>query len=262
MMTRVQHEARWLALAMSCAIVAPALAQQQHTQGGAASQATVSSSTVKGKGDSAEKPADGLLVDQVVAVVNDDLVLESDVELAQRFAAFQPLQDRSKESRDQLVEQLVNRQLILQQAKLQPDSAVSTAEVNAQIAALRKEIPACAQYHCETDAGWQRFVRDRGLTMPELTQMVTQQIQLLKFTEMRFRTGIRIPQSDIQNYYDKTLLPEYARQHAPAPKLDVIADRIQQILLEKQVSSLLNDWLQSLKAQGSVRIMRPGEVQP
>ena len=47
--------------------------------------------------------------------------------------------------------------LILQQAALQPEDAVTDAELDAQLATLRKDIPACKQYHCETDAGWQKY---------------------------------------------------------------------------------------------------------
>ena len=41
-----------------------------------------------------------------------------------------------------------------------------------------------------------------------------------------------------------------------------ISDRIQEILLQQQVGKLLQDWLKSLRAQGTVQIMKPGEVAP
>ena len=34
------------------------------------------------------------------------------------------------------------------------------------------------------------------------------------------------------------------------------------MLLQQQVGALLDDWLKSLRAQGSVRILTPGEVAP
>jgi peptidyl-prolyl cis-trans isomerase SurA len=57
-------------------------------------------------------------------------------------------------------------------------------------------------------------------------------------------------------------LPEYAKQKATAPALADISTRIQEILLQQRVSKLLEDWLQSLRAQGTVQIMKPGEVAP
>jgi hypothetical protein len=204
----------------------------------------------------------GTVIDQVVVVVNGDLVLESDIDEERRFQAFQPFRDDSLAARDKMVERLVDRTLILQQEKMQPQPAIPDAEVTAQLDTLRKEIPACKEYKCETDAGWQKFVSDQGFTMPELMARWRDRMEVLRFIEQRFRMGIRVSPEDIKAYYDKTLLPAYAARKAPPPKLEVISDRIQEILLQQQVGALLEDWLNSLKAQGSVRMMKPGEVEP
>ncbi len=98
--------------------------------------------------------------------------------------------------------------------------------------------------------------------MPQLVQLWQQRMDILKFIELRFRSGVDITPVQIQTYYEKTMLPQYAKAHATPPKLAVLSDRIQEVLLEQQVSSLLSDWLKSLKAQGTVRVMRPGEVEP
>jgi peptidyl-prolyl cis-trans isomerase SurA len=202
----------------------------------------------------------GVLVDQVIAVVNGDLILESDVDEDRRFQAFQPYTNPNAVfSREAAIKRLIDRTLILQQAKLQPDSMVTDAEAQAQLQSLRKEIRACKEDHCETAAGWAKFVSDHGFTMDELTERWKQRMQVLKFIEIRFRSGIEITPAQIKDYYDKTLLPEYAKRDATAPKLAVISDRIQEILLQEQVSSLLADWLKSLKAQGTVRVMAPSE---
>jgi peptidyl-prolyl cis-trans isomerase SurA len=208
-------------------------------------------------------PVHGQLLDQVVAVVNGDLILESDIDEERRFSAFQPFRDQSKPfSRADAIGRLVDRALIQQQAKLQPGEPVTDADVQKQLASLRKDIPACKEYQCSTDAGWEKFVAAQGFTVPELTERWRQRMQVLSFIEMRFKMGQRITPAEIKSYYDKTLLPEYARQKAPAPKLEVISDRIQEILLQQQVSALLVDWLNSLKAQGTVRMAKAGEVEP
>ena len=229
-------------------------------QGHAVVSATGKDASTPAGDSNALPPGPGVLVDQVIAVVNGDLILESDVDENRRLQAFQPFgSPNDRFLREDVVERLIDRALILQQAKLQPDSAVSDAELQAQLQALRKEIPACKQYHCETDAGWAKFVNDQGFTLPQFEQSWRQRMQVLKFIEIRFRSGIDITPAQIKDYYDTKLLPEYARRNAPAPKLAAISDRIQEILLQQQVSSLLADWLKSLKAQGNVRVMAPGE---
>jgi peptidyl-prolyl cis-trans isomerase SurA len=208
-------------------------------------------------------PPVGMVLDQVVAVVNGDLILESDVDEERRFSAFQPFRDQSKPStRNEIIERLIDRTLIMQQSKLQPEAPITTEDVDAQLATLRKNIPACKDFQCTTDAGWQKFVEAQGFTVPELTERWRERMQVLRFIEIRFKMGIRISPQEIKTYYDKTLLPEYARQKAAPPKLEAISDRIQEILLQQQVSALLGDWLNSLKATGSVRMAKPNEVEP
>jgi hypothetical protein len=205
----------------------------------------------------------GVLVDQVIAVVNGDLILESDVDEERRFDAFQPFRDLvGSFSREEAINRLINRTLILQQSKLQPEDKVTLDEAKAQLETMRKDIPACKQYHCETDTGWEKFVQAQGFTLPELEERWRERMEILKFIEIRFRAGVHIEPSEIKAYYDNTLVPDYQKQKAAPPPLDTISDRIQEILLQQRVGSLLADWLTSLKAQGTVRMMKPGEVAP
>ena len=41
------------------------------------------------------------------------------------------------------------------------------------------------------------------------------------------------------------------------PPLDAIAPKIQEVLLQQEVSGLLQDWLKSLRDEGSVQIVDP-----
>ncbi len=205
--------------------------------------------------------SEGTVLDRAVAVVNGDLVLESDVDEEQRFAAFQPLSEPANTfSRARAVERLINRDLILQQLKLQPQAPVSDKEVEEQLLQVRKELPACKVEHCETDAEWQRFVSEHGFTVDEVRERWKQRMEVLRYIEQRFRMGVRISPEEIKSYYDKTLVPLYATRKVKAPKLDEISDRIQEVLLQQQVSSVLSDWLKSLRAQGTVRIMGTDEA--
>ena len=229
----------------------------------AAAQTPVAKTPVVGAGEvrtAAPVSGDGVLVDQVIAVVNGDLILDSDVDEERRFQAFQPLRATGNFSREKAIDRLIDRDLILQQTKVQPADEVTDAEVAEQLLALRQAIPECKQYHCETEAGWTRYVQAQGFTLAQLTERWRQRMEILKFIELRFRMGIRVEPQEIKDYYDKTLLPDYARQKAKAPALAEVSDRIQEILLQERVTSLLEDWLKSLKAQGSVRLIKQGEV--
>lgn len=207
----------------------------------------------------------GTEIDGVVAIVNGSIILESDVDEERRFEGIQPYRGSSAEfSRDRAVQRLIDRTLILQQAKLEADqTAVSQQELDKQIETLRRDIPACRQqYHCDTDEGWQKYLAANGFTVDEFRDRWQKRMELLRLIEVRFRNGISISDDEIKEYYEKTMLPEYARQKVTPPKLETISKRIEEVLLQQRVGSLLRDWLQSLRAQGSVWILRPGEVAP
>jgi len=206
-------------------------------------------------------------LDRVVAIVNGDLILDSDVDQDLRLDALEPYGEsnagRTKvELRTQAIERLINRDLILQQAKLQPDESITDAAVSKELDGLRKNIPECKQYDCATQAGWEKLLASYGFTEAELQQRWRQRMVVLAFIEQRFRMGIKISPDEIQTYYTKTLLPQYAERHVTAPPVEAISDRIQEVLLEQRVTSLLNDWLQSLRAQGSIVLLHPGEDAP
>jgi parvulin-like peptidyl-prolyl isomerase len=205
---------------------------------------------------------EGVEIDRVVAIVNGNLILDSDVDEERRFTELQPFRDRRNDfSRDRAIERLINRDLILQQAKLVPDDPISDADVKKEIDALRKSIPECKNV-CDSDAGWQNFLTKHGFTEETFKARWLARMEVLRFIEERFRMGVRIPDAEIKTYYEKNILPEFAKQHTAAPKLEAISDRIQEILLQQQVSNLLGDWLKSLRAQGSVAVLKQGEVAP
>ena len=229
-------------------------------QGGAYTQAagaTAQADAQPGPGTGTEAT-----LDRVAAMVNGDLILESDLDAEERFTAFQPFSEAQQATREELLNRLIDRTLILQQMALQPEAPISDAEVDEQLAMLRKSIPKCAAYHCETEAGWEKFVADQGFTLEEVRDRWRQRMEVLRFIEERFRMGIRISQAEIDEYYKTTMLPAYQKENAPAPPEATIADRIQEILLQQQVDKLLDDWLATLRAQGSVRILKPGEEAP
>jgi peptidyl-prolyl cis-trans isomerase SurA len=202
----------------------------------------------------------GTEMDRVVAIVNGELILDSDVDQERRFAALLPYGEASRSyNRSEAIERLINRDLILQQSQLQPSDEITMEAASKDLASLRKSIPACKEYHCETKAGWDRFLATQGFSEKGLTNLWRQRMEVLAFIELRFRMGVKVSPAEIQTYYEKTLLPQYAARGATPPPVKAISGRIQEVLLQREVSGLLGDWLNSLRAQGSVVVMHPGE---
>jgi len=203
----------------------------------------------------------GTVLDRVVAVVNGTPILESDLDEEQRFERIQPYTGGGDFPREKALQRIINRSLVFEEARRQQEAIeVSDEELDKQLATLRNDIPACRQFHCETDAGWQKYLSENGFTVAEFRDRWRQRMEVLRFIQMRFQSGVHITDDQIREYYEKTMLPEYHRQNATPPKLEAVSQRIEEVLLQQQVTNLLRDWLASLRAQGTVRIIRQDEV--
>lgn len=200
-----------------------------------------------------------MLVDRVVAVVNNQPILLSDVRSEMRLASLEPRgKDEGAPTEENALEDLISRALIRQQIREEDVQAAAPRpeQVNERLAELRHELPECVHLHCSTEAGWQAFLKEHGLTQAEVEHYLRMRMEILAFIEDRFRQGIRIPQEDVEKYYRETLLPQYSKGEQ-APALATVEPRIEEILLEQRVNELFGAWLDNLRKQGDVEVLDP-----
>jgi hypothetical protein len=200
-----------------------------------------------------------VVLDHVVAVINGSVILQSDVNEEMSYAVLQPFSgDSSRNTPQRALQRLIDRDLILQQMQSAETVTPPTPEeVQQRLIELRGVIPECALYHCQTDAGWQDFLSAKGLTEKEVQAHWSQRMLILSFIQSRFGSGVRITPAEIADYYNKTLVPQFHDKPVKPPPLSAVSSRIEEILLQQRVSSLLLEWLQSLKSEGSVSILDP-----
>ena len=211
---------------------------------------------LSGDAQTAAPAAATLVLDRVVAVVNNRAVLDSDVDEEMRLAVLEPNVTPDKETRRDALSRIISRTLIRQQ--IRAEDAVATAatpeEIAERLKEMRTQVPACVREKCTTDADWKAFLERHNLVESEVEDYVRNRIEILRFIEMRFRQGIEISHDQIAAYYNGTLLPQY-HQNQHAPTLAQVAPRIEEILLQQQVTTLFSDWLVSLRKQGEVEVL-------
>jgi peptidyl-prolyl cis-trans isomerase SurA len=199
-------------------------------------------------------------LDHVVAVIDGEVLLESDVQEEMRFAALEPFQPQAgRDTREDALRRLISRVLIVQQMRQQSqfNVKVSDSEVEKSLEDLRSHLPQCSKFKCDTDAGWKAFLAANELTNAEVVDHWKKRLTILDFINVRFRTGIRISHHDIEDYYNNSVVPAFTKQHESAPPLNDVSSRIQEVLLQQQVNGLLRDWLESLREEGNVLIVDP-----
>lgn len=197
------------------------------------------------------------ILDRVVAVVDDQAILASDVDAEMRFAAFQPAAEPAADNTpERALERVLDRTLIDEQRVLQPGLAeVTRKEIDQSIATMRATLPACVQYKCKTDAGWQAFIAAHGFTQQQVADRIRERLAILKFIDLRFGVAARVPNPDVKKYYDQVLKPQLDRNHAAVPQYAAVAPRIREILRQQQVGVMLDQWLKSLRNEEHVRIL-------
>jgi hypothetical protein len=219
------------------------------------------SGAASGLTQSPAQPSQAVVLDRVVAVVNNRAILDSDVDEEMRLAALSP--GSAVLTPKLALEQLISRSLIQQQIRQEDAQAASPseAEVNARVAEIRKELPACLRLNCTSEEGWKAFLTAHGLALERVESYVRYRTEILRFIEQRFRQGIRIAPEEIAAYYRTTLAPQYAEGEA-IPPLEKVSPRIEEILLEQQVNVLFDDWLKNLRKQGDVKVLDPALETP
>lgn len=254
---------------LSACLVSPALAQnaapvQQDSKTHVTPQQKSAATAESQKAASAQRagtPApEGkpVVLDSVIAIVNGDVLLQSDVEEERRFDALEPVSTGGNTNVN-AAEHLITRTLILQQMKLQDQSGsnISAAELSKFIADLKKQLPGCMPVRCVSDAGWASYLAERGLSPAEVADRWQQRLVILNYVNLRFRTGARIPSQQVQDYYDKTLVPQFAAKHQKPPALKALKPRIEEILLQEAVTKQVDEWESTLRQDGSVQILVP-----
>jgi peptidyl-prolyl cis-trans isomerase SurA len=210
-------------------------------------------------GQNGPEPSTQVVLDRVVAVVNNRAILLSDITDALHLSALEPRSnDEGALDARTALEQLIGRTLIQQQIRQEGADSTGPAEkeIQARLTELRKELPACVHMNCATDEGWKAFLEAHQLAEKQAEDYLRRRLEILAFIETRFRQGIRISQEEIEAYYRNSLLPQYAKSETVPPLSDV-APRIEEILLQQQVNAMFDAWLENLRKQGDIEILDP-----
>jgi hypothetical protein len=192
-------------------------------------------------------------------VVNRRVILESELEQSVRVESL--LQNRqlgeTTLNRQEALDQWIDR-LLLEQQIAESDVVDPTAE---ELAARMKEVRGQVS-GAATDEGWQKALAAYGVTERDVENHLISEFRVLRFVDLRFRGLVRVDKTAIAEYYQDKFQPEMAQRGAPAPPLADVSGKIENILVEQRMDSLLNDLLQTLHTQAHIEKMAPFVAKP
>lgn len=148
--------------------------------------------------------ADCFAQDKVVAVVNNEIITQKDldgfiafmrVQLAREYSAMQ-LEQKIESMKPDLLQRLIEDRLILQEAK-KGNISIDKSRIKAKIAELKRA------HNSEKE--FQDFLLQQGMTEADIEQRMKEQMMTYEIVENKIKNKIVIKPSEITEYYEKNL---------------------------------------------------------
>ena len=195
------------------------------------------------------------LVDRVVAVVDEDPILLSDVERALALEARPPQEGESRAARerqalDGLIEQMLRQHEI---ARFGYEDA-PLGEVDRQLTAVRSRFP--------DDAAWRAELARLGLDENQVRSLLAHQLSVLRFVEERLGPRVFVSVDDIRAHYDQRLVPELRAKGEPVPPIEQVRESIRAVLKQERLNAEIDRWTAELRANADVVDLLESEERP
>lgn len=191
------------------------------------------------------------IIDRIVATVNGQAVLQSDWETAMRCEAFldqRPL-SFTPDAAEASLQRLVDQQLLLQQLRSYRLAPLKSEDLRNRIQEVRKQIPGAA-----TDSGWRAALESYGLTQSEVESRIADQLEIVRFIDVRLRPTVHVGRRAIEEYYRDTLLPGLKQKGAAEVPLAEVSAKIEEILTQQRLDEQLTELLRDLRQQSEIHI--------
>jgi hypothetical protein len=172
------------------------------------------------------------VIDRVAARVESDIILFSEV---RSLASYQLLVDGKSESDSQILDRLINQWIVHNEADTARFPRPSAADVDRGVERLEKSFASPEEY--------ERRKLQAGLSDSQIRGILESQLYLGNYLDSRFRPAVHIEPKDVQDFYDKEIVPRaQARNQAP-PSFDAARDYIQEALVQKGIDEQADRWL-------------------
>jgi len=186
------------------------------------------------------------LADRIVAVVDGDPILQSDVE---RTLALGLVERRAGETPQQLrrrvLDGLVEQRLRVHEVERYGFDQVPVEMIAEQIDAIRARFP--------SEEAFRRGLADLGLQLAGLEQLVAQQLQVMVYVDELLGARVFVGVEEIEAHYERVLAPRLRREGEPVPPIEEVREEIREVLRQERLNEELARWTAELRREADVR---------
>ena len=186
-------------------------------------------------------PAQAERIDHIVAAVNNDVITALDLEQAVIIneALSGPAPDRNR-LREETRDGLVNRLLLLQEARRLKFVELSEQDVRDQIEEFKKRLG--------SPEAFAAFLSNARISNRDLERMLADRLLVERFLEKKIGLYVRISREDAQRYFDS-----HAAQY-PGKGFPEVQKQITSLLADQELVKQVELYLADLRSMASIRI--------
>ena len=184
------------------------------------------------------------VVDRIVARVETDIILLSDVRQLNRYQIFL---DGKAQSDADILNRLIDQWIVRSEASVARFPQPSDDDVNRSIERLKRSFSSPEEF--------QERQKSSGITDEEIRRFVRAQLYLSNYLDSRFRPAIQIDEKAIEDFYKSRVVPREESRGQTPPTLDNARDFIQEALVQQSINEQADRWLKESRSRVRVEIM-------
>jgi len=182
-------------------------------------------------------PQSGRVVDRIVARIEGDIILQSQV---RELGAFQQLIEGHTESDDQLLSELIEQWVVNTEASATHFPKPPQTEVDRELARLQGQF--------KPPQAYAQRIAALGLSAEDVRDMLARQIYLERYMDYKFRPTVQIDSAEVDKYYREEHVPELAKKGQPAPGESGVEALIREVLVQRAITKQAAQWLEEKKS--------------
>lgn len=178
------------------------------------------------------------VVDRIVARVENDIILLSDVQALERYQQF--LDGKSKGD-SAVLDLLIDQWIVRSEADLSRFRHPNDEEIDRGVSRVVKAFASPDEYEARK--------KQSGLTDADIRKMVASQLYLSNYLDSRFRPSVQIDEKAIGDFYQNSVVPRAKARGQEPPTLDASRDIIQEALIESDINDQADRWLKESRTR-------------
>lgn len=189
--------------------------------------------------------ADLQLRDRIVAVVDEDPILSSDVDRAITLGFAERREGESDESfRRRVLDSLIDQRVRLHEVTRFGAEQVPVSAIEEQVEAIRERF--------DSEEELERRLAEVGLDRTALRQLVARQLMVWRYFQEFLGPKIFVSLDDVRTYYEESLVPELRERGAPVPPIEEVREEIRAVLQEERLNEEIVERTQELRREADI----------